>query len=58
MRTKKPPIGIIPRFIHDENRLKDLRKTIKRYIKSYHKINQEWVSEYNELIEKLINENN
>jgi hypothetical protein len=55
---KRPPRGIVPKFIHDERRFKDLVKTIKRYIKHYKYIDPNWISEYNELLEKISKDEN
>jgi len=53
LEDKSPPIGIVPKFIHDERRFKDLKKTIKRQIKHYNYINPKWIIEYNELLEVI-----
>jgi hypothetical protein len=52
-KLRKPPIGIKPRYLHDEQRLKDLQGAIKRYAKKFFQINPEWITEYNQLIAKL-----
>lgn len=41
-----PPIGIIPRYIHDERRLKELTEAMNRYTKAGIPIPCEWVDEY------------
>lgn len=48
-----PPIGLIPKFIHDENRLKDVIDAIERYCNAKLQIPYEWVEEYNELLSKI-----
>lgn len=53
LEYKRPPIGIVPKFIHDERRFKNLRKTIKRQIKHYNYIDPKWIIEYNELLEAI-----
>lgn len=53
----KPPIGLMPKKIHDEkvemNRYIEVCSTIERYFNSDLKINIEWIEEYNELVERV-----
>lgn len=50
----KPPIGLIPRFIVYEERLKDILDAIIRYHRSGIKeIPVEWIYEYNDIIRYL-----
>ena len=49
---KKPPIGAMPRYIHDELRKRELGKAMVRYIEAERTVPLEWVMEYNELIER------
>jgi hypothetical protein len=51
--TAKPPLGIMPRYIHDEQRLNDLCLAINRYITGNKAIPIEWIEEYNELVKRL-----
>lgn len=44
-----PPIGIMPRHIHEERRADELAKAIIRYANSGTPIPTEWVAEHNEL---------
>lgn len=48
----KPPIGLMPRRIHEKNRLADVREAILRYLQDGWPINPEWVEEYNQLVEQ------
>lgn len=52
--TKKPPLGITPKTIHQEmvkkERFGDLQRAITRYLENGLPINIEWINEYNELI--------
>ena len=48
----KPPIGIEPKYIHDEFRLSNLNACIVRYIEAGYPIKVEWVEERNEIIER------
>ena len=50
-KLKEPPIGIIPKYIHNEKRLDDLRAAIARYFEAGLKIPVEWIEEYNDLME-------
>lgn len=52
MSNKKPPLGILPRRIHDSNRLGGLKAAIIRYVNAECEINQEWIEEYNELVKR------
>lgn len=49
---QKPPLGIIPKCIHDEMRLRELRECIANYMQAGFPLLTEWIEEYNELIEK------
>lgn len=46
--TKKPPIGIIPRYIWELKRIKELKSAIRRFIAVGKQIPIEWVNEYND----------
>ena len=52
--SQKPPIGIIPKYLYDEqvrnNRFNELKETIKRYCDAGLPLNPEWVTEYDELV--------
>ena len=49
-RGRKPPLGVKPRHIHDEERRQDLAGAIARYIENREMaLPIEWVNEYNEL---------
>lgn len=51
-RTKRgrPPLGLKPKHIHDEERMMAIREAIKRYVEAKKQIPLEWVNEYNELV--------
>lgn len=51
IQEKKPPLGIMPKQVHDEIRRRDLGEAIVRYIEASLLVPPEWVEEYNELIE-------
>lgn len=48
-----PPIGVKPRFIHDEQRLDEIEKAIVRFAGARWPIPDEVTEEYNELAERL-----
>jgi hypothetical protein len=45
-----PPLGVKPRWLHNEIRLEELSGAIYRYLNSGRAIDTKWVNEYNELI--------
>lgn len=48
----KPPLGIIPKIIHDQKRVIDIINAIYLYYAAGLKIPVEWIIEYNELVGK------
>ena len=52
-RTKKPPLGCIPKYIHREARIVELKSAISRYTFDHWPIPMEIVEEYNELVKDL-----
>ncbi|TII15272.1 hypothetical protein C6Y43_14115 [Bacillus subtilis] len=48
-----PPLGVIPKWLHDENRVKDLKAAINRYLDDNHEISAEWIDEYNLLVKSI-----
>ena len=46
---KKPPLGVTPRYIHDERRRLGLMDAIVNYMDADEQVPLEWVEEYNEL---------
>lgn len=56
-KTLKPPLGVKPKFIWDEERIKELKGAILRYIDSNWPIPLEFVEEYNDLTETMEIEN-
>ncbi|MER2057169.1 MAG: hypothetical protein ABTA16_00015 [Niallia sp.] len=49
----KPPIGLIPKHIISEQRLRDIDSAIERYMEVKRSIPIEWIEERNELIKHL-----
>lgn len=52
MKHKRPPLGILPKRIHDSMRLDNLKCAIERYLDVEHKIDMAWIKEYNELVDR------
>jgi len=51
--SEKPPLGIIPKDIHNHNRLNDINEAINRYLEAKKDIPAEWLIEKRELVNKL-----
>lgn len=45
-----PPLGLMPRYIHDEKRITAIKAAIERYSEAHKAIPIEWITEYNELV--------
>lgn len=52
-RDKRHPLGAIPRFIVEERRINDLKATFVRYMDANYPFPQEFIDEYNELVNRL-----
>ena len=50
---KFPPVGVVPKYLWDLQRMNNLKGAIDRYIKDNLAIPTEWIEEYNELQGKL-----
>ena len=57
-RAIRPPLGAIPRFIVEERRINDLKDAFVRFMDANYPIPQEFIDEYNELVNKLPIEGN
>jgi len=56
LKTKlKPPLGVIPHSILDMQRVDELKGAINRYLDVNLPVDKDWVTEYNQLINKLNN---
>ncbi|WP_250538802.1 MULTISPECIES: hypothetical protein [unclassified Caballeronia] len=53
-RERKPPLGLVPKYIHDERRLKEILGAIERYSEAQLLIPVEWVTELAGLINERI----
>ena len=49
--AEKPPLGLVPRYIRLAQRKEEIKAAIFRYIESKKQIKEEWIEEYNEIIE-------
>lgn len=47
---KKPPLGIMPRWIWERKRCREIAEAIDRYTYAEKPIPAEWIEEYNELV--------
>ena len=52
----KPPLGVIPRYIWDGKRKEELAAAIDGYLNAGERIPEEWVEEYNEIVENSTEE--
>jgi excinuclease UvrABC nuclease subunit len=52
-RIERPPTGILPKYLHDEKRLKELSQAISRYFNKNLPVKTEWIEEYNQLVEAV-----
>lgn len=51
--NKKPPIGITPRWLLDEERETEIREAVARYTEAGYPVPVEWYQELNEITERL-----
>lgn len=51
--TEKPPLGVVPRWLHEEQRADALMGAMVRYYKAGIEYPVEWHHEYNELIVRI-----
>lgn len=49
----EPPLGVIPKWLHDEYRIKDLKAAINRYLDNNREVSAEWIDEYNLLVKSI-----
>jgi len=52
MKTKKPPMGLMPKKLWDEQRYYDVCAAITRYYQAGMKIPIKWIKEYNKFVVK------
>ena len=46
----KPPIGLMPRYIHRSKRIVDIFGAMERYAEAHQPVPPEWVDELRELV--------
>ena len=49
MKDEKPPVGIMPRAIHNKYRVNDLIDAMARYTKEGRNIPREWINELDDI---------
>jgi hypothetical protein len=49
MKDEKPPVGIMPRSIHNRYRASDLIDAMQRYTKEGRNIPLEWINELDDI---------
>lgn len=47
------PIGLVPRFVRDDERRDEIKSAIIRYLDADVRVPAEWIAEYNELLAKI-----
>ena len=50
---EKPPLGLTPKYIHDNMRISEIINAVYRYMDVRKEIPEEWIKEYNELCRNL-----
>lgn len=55
-KRKRPPIGVVPKFIKDEERFNELSQAIARYIHADEEVPDKWMHEYMNLKKQIKNE--
>jgi len=49
----RPPLGLTPKFIRQEERLSKIIEVIQRYFEVKKEINIDWINEYNDICSYL-----
>lgn len=52
-KCTKPPLGVMPRNLHDEARLRELLEAVLCYLNAKRKIDPEWINEINYLLKRF-----
>lgn len=52
-QSERPPLGIYPRFLHDEKRMEHIAEAIERFTAVGKAVPLEWIEEYDELAERV-----
>jgi hypothetical protein len=48
----KPPLGLKPRYIHEEQRIDEIKEAVFRMFNANEDVNVDWIREYNELVHR------
>lgn len=51
----KPPLGVLPKFLWDEQRMVDLTEAINRFMDANEPVPSEWVQELAEITMTVVN---
>ena len=49
----KPPIGLTPRYIKDEERIREIALAVSRFLDAKKEIPAEWIEEWNEILARI-----
>lgn len=52
MCERKPPLGLKPRNIFEEERIHEIFQAMMRYRQSHQEIPEEWIEEFNDLMRR------
>ena len=52
--SERPPLGLMPKYIWQEQRLQDIKEAITRYVSAGKEIPNEWLDEYALLYKEVI----
>jgi DNA-directed RNA polymerase subunit RPC12/RpoP len=52
MKYRKPPLGLKPRFIHEEERRDGIKKAVVRMFNANEGVSVDWIREYNEIVHR------
>ena len=52
LNQPKPPLGLVPRWLHDSHRVGEILEALSRYNEAGKPVPQEWLDELNEKIKK------
>lgn len=52
MCERKPPLGLKPRNIFEEERIHEIFQAMMRYRQSHQEIPEEWIAEFNDLMRR------
>ena len=56
IKVEKPPLGLMPRYLYNEQRFQEIYSAISRYYQAGKAIPIEWIEEYNDISKTLKNE--